>query len=372
MVESTMGTANTHGGGGGGSSGSGAVTARSLATLQSITQPSSESLTSSLLPPSPLPLSPMDAGIGRIYQPQRRRDCWESPRLYCPDYCWADDAIGGCQRLLKNLSKHRFVTLVNNHGLERYYSSKEGVVPSGNGNAVKKERQSSILYAPTYASNTPHVFPSLEAVHSLQYLVFELLFTSIPSRINQFRAATESNAVVSKRLYLVKCEYRAPMRALWESCMNLNAAPKAELVERYLREYHGVKVGEGRCMENGGGCGGGGVGGIISEGEVKGSGKGLSGRKKSTLDSTEVMKKSGLQQQREKLEVREREQHLVLFLSRFSASYIPIILPTFTLQRNLSRRNIGNTPPLWKHCNWRDVANKWRWKCLKRYYRLPT
>ena len=86
--------------------------------------------------------------------------------------------------------------------------------------------------------------------------------------------------------------------------MNLNAAPKAELVERYLREYHGVKVGEGRCTENDV-RGGGGVGGIISEGEVKGSGKGLSGRKKVTLDSTEVVKKSVLQQQREKLEVRE-------------------------------------------------------------------
>lgn len=259
--------------------------ARALAALQyspSITQSSAFSQSS----------SPIDAGIGRCYPSQRRRDCWESPCLYCPDYYWADDAIGGCQRLLKNLSKHRFVTLVNNHGWERYSSIKPKTVLE-----LKDSNQSqSILFSPTYASSTPHVFPSFEAVHSLHYLVSELLSTSIPSRLNQFRAATESNAVVSKRLYLVKAEYRAPMRALWESCMNLYAAPKAELVERYLREYHSVKIGASRCMESGvSGVGG----GLVGEGEImSGGGKSLSGRRRSTIDSTDV-----LQQQREKLEV---------------------------------------------------------------------
>ncbi len=279
--------------------------AHTLPTLQPITQLST-SLTS-LLPPLPLSSSPTDAGIGRIYQTQCRHDCWESPRLYCPDYYWADDAIGGCQRLLKNLLKHRFVSLVNIHGWERYNANKSRV--------ASRQKGSCILYPATYASSTPHVFPSLEAVHSIKYLVSDLLSKSIPSRLNQFRAATESNAVVSKRLYLVKCEYRAPMRALWESCTNLNAAPKAELVQRYLRDYHRVKVGESGCRESGG-SGSSGVGGsIISEGNViSGVGNSLSGRRRSTIDSTEVTKKSSLQQQREKLEVR-----MILLLSPYIA-----------------------------------------------------
>ena len=39
------------------------------------------------------PSSPADAGIGRCYHPQPCCNCWESPRLYCPDYYWDDDAI---------------------------------------------------------------------------------------------------------------------------------------------------------------------------------------------------------------------------------------------------------------------------------------
>eukprot|EP00986_Skeletonema_menzelii_P005148 scaffold1812_cov153-Skeletonema_menzelii.AAC.14 len=186
---------------------------------------------------SMLPRTLADAGIGRCYEPLTRQDCWESPRLYCPDYTWADDAIGACQRSLKILSKHRFLTLVATNGWDRYIS---------NTTMSASPQQDGVhsIPTPTYASATPHPFPSLEAVHCLQYLVSELLQTSIPSSINKFRAATEANAVVSKRLYLVKCEYRAPMRALWESYTALNAAPRLELVERYLRDYHGVKPGE--------------------------------------------------------------------------------------------------------------------------------
>jgi len=183
---------------------------------------------------SMLPRTLADAGIGRCYKPLTRQDCWESPRLYCPDYTWADDAIGACQRSLKILSKHRFLTLVATNGWDRYTTNMTM-------SASSQQDGTHIIPTPTYASGTPHPFPSLEAVHCLQYLVSELLHTSIPSSINKFRAATEANAVVSKRLYLVKCEYRAPMRALWESYTALNAAPKLELVESYLRLYHGYE-----------------------------------------------------------------------------------------------------------------------------------
>lgn len=231
--------------------------------------------------------SPADAGIGRCYSPQPRRDCWESPRLYCPDYYWADDAIGGCQRLLKTLSKHRFVSLISAQGWDRYFTSSNG----GKGKSAASARSSSSsdgshrsMTPPVYASCTPHLFPSLEAVHSLQYLVSELLPSTIPARLNQFRAAAEANAVVSKRLYLVKSEYRAPMRALWESYASLNAAPSVELVERYLRDYHGVKVAGEKAASDAGG---------------DGSSKSLPLRRKG---STEVTKKTAIQQQREKLE----------------------------------------------------------------------
>ena len=212
-----------------------------------------------------------DAGIGRYYEPLTRQNCWESPRLYCPDYTWADDAIGACQRSLKTLSKHRFITLVTTNGWDRYTN----MTIDG----------AHVIPTPMYASSTPHPFPSLEAVHCLQYLVSELLHTSIPSSINKFRAATEANAVVSKRLYLVKCEYRAPMRALWESYTALNAAPRLELVEAYLRDYHGVKSGEDQDS---------------SSAQVGGSGRSSILKKK--LSSDERKLSVLLQQQREKME----------------------------------------------------------------------
>ena len=209
----------------------------STPTAASVGPSSSSSSAGAQSSSSMLPRTLADAGIGRCYEPLTRQDCWESPRLYCPDYTWADDAIGACQRSLKILSKHRFLTLVATNGWDRYTSNTAMPVSS-------EQDGVHTIPTPTYASATPHPFPSLEAVHCLQYLVSELLQTSIPSSINKFRAATEANAVVSKRLYLVKCEYRAPMRALWESYTALNAAPRLELVERYLRDYHGVKPGE--------------------------------------------------------------------------------------------------------------------------------
>ena len=255
--------------------------------------------------PSPLTASsssPADAGIGRCYVPQPRRDTWESPRLYCPDYYWADESIGLCHRLLKSLSKHRFVTLISTHGWDRYTTTattETELMKKKKKQKMEDDMLGTYMIPPTHASCTPHVFPSLEAIHALQYLMTELLPNTIPSRINQFRAAVESNAVVSKRLYLVKCEYRAPMRALWESYMNLNAAPKITLVERYLRDYHGVtKIGSGGSGSGGGFSSLDGSGRSVSEGG-SGSSKSSGLRRKG---STDVAKKSALQQQREKLE----------------------------------------------------------------------
>jgi hypothetical protein len=138
---------------------------------------------------------------GRRYpSEQRPKDCWESSRLFCPDYVWADDVFVTCQRLLKNLIKHpcmetSVVTLV-------------GSTPKRASLSPSAERYLSIL--------------------------LQLVKDDIPVRLHQFRAAVEADSVVSKRLYLVKCEYRAPFRAFLEAHQSLQRAPTVAMVDDYL------------------------------------------------------------------------------------------------------------------------------------------
>lgn len=118
---------------------------------------------------------------------QRSRDCWETSRLICPDHVWADDANLTCQRLLRHLSKCPLPT-----NLDGEHWSHD--------------------------------------VQLLQCLVQQ----DLPVRLHQFRAAIESNASVTKRLYLVKCEYRAPFRAFIEAHQTVQRAPSLELVQFYI------------------------------------------------------------------------------------------------------------------------------------------
>eukprot|EP01082_Thalassiosira_pseudonana_P014385 g12923.t1 g12923 contig7:473493-476108(-) len=237
--------------------------------------------------------TPADTGIGRCYQPMSRRDCWESNRLICPDYTWADDVITLGQRLLRNLSRHRFITVVGTHGWSRYMSL--NVISSLSVHCTN------VIMPPTYASCTPHQFPSLEAIHALKYLVTDLLSTTIPSRLNQFRAAAESDAVVSKRLYLVKCEYRAPLRAYIESWMALKSAPMLSMVEKYLNYYHNGHNWEDEKSDNVGGI----KGGLIRSNSSSVSSKSM--RRKNSTDfikktSTAASSTSLLQKRRDELE----------------------------------------------------------------------
>jgi hypothetical protein len=134
---------------------------------------------------------------------QRPKDCWESPRLHCPDHVWADDAAQTHQRLLRALYKHP------------YYSgdaAETSLVGQSNASrqrlAPKTERQVALL--------------------------LQLLNSDIPARLVQFRAAMEADSAVSKRLYLVKCEYRAPFRAFLEAHQAVQRAPNLGLVNEYL------------------------------------------------------------------------------------------------------------------------------------------
>lgn len=118
----------------------------------------------------------------RTAKHQRARDCWETARLICPDHVWADDAFLTGQRLIRHLTKQ---------------------LPSG---------------------STDHVTSVLQS----------LVQNDLPMRLHQFRIASEANAVVLKRLYLVKSEYRAPFRAFLEAHQTVQRAPSLELVNSYL------------------------------------------------------------------------------------------------------------------------------------------
>ena len=54
-------------------------------------------------------------------------------------------------------------------------------------------------------------------------------------RLYHFRQAMDADAVVTKRLYLVKCEYRGPFRHFLEAHQSLLRAPSMELVDYKLK-----------------------------------------------------------------------------------------------------------------------------------------
>mmetsp|Transcript_32493 Transcript_32493/g.48111 ORF Transcript_32493/g.48111 Transcript_32493/m.48111 type:complete len:557 (+) Transcript_32493:157-1827(+) len=124
----------------------------------------------------------------RMPNPQRRRDCWETARLICPDHVWADDAFLTGQRLIRVLTK----------------------------------------YLPDDSYLTEEKRP-------VKILV-DLVRQDLKMRLHQFRVATESNAVVLKRLYLVKCEFRAPFRAFLEAHQTVQRAPSLDLVQEFMEK----------------------------------------------------------------------------------------------------------------------------------------
>lgn len=129
----------------------------------------------------------------------RRKDCWESTKLYCPDYVWADDAHLHCNKLFKAMMRHDTLKIIHT-GLE----SNEAL--SKDSSIVKMFEQA-----------------------------IGLVKMDIPIRLHQFRLGLESDVAVSKRLYLVKNEYRAPFRAFLEGHTHVQRAPSLELVDSYIK-----------------------------------------------------------------------------------------------------------------------------------------
>lgn len=139
-----------------------------------------------------------------------RQECWESPRLYCPDYIWADDVISCCQRMLKNMYKHKVATA--------FFGNSAIIIDELSGSS---NRAGSILSEMIFENS--HI-----------QSICQLLLSDIPESLQIFHAAIETNAPVLKRLYLVKIEYRAPFRAFLESQLLVQRTPNIQTVEKCI------------------------------------------------------------------------------------------------------------------------------------------
>ena len=139
-------------------------------------------------------------------------DCWESPRLFCPDYIWADEAVQYCLKALRIITKHRFLSTdkISNINLDSI--------------SIESQQTASWMW--------PNLPPSCL---QLADQIYHLIRLDLPAKLCQFRTAIESETIVSKRLYLVKCEYRAPFRAFLESLNLVLKAPSLNLVREYIQ-----------------------------------------------------------------------------------------------------------------------------------------
>ena len=66
-------------------------------------------------------------------------------------------------------------------------------------------------------------------------VLVQLIQSDLGMRLYHFRQAMDADAVVTKRLHLVKCEYRGPFRHFLEAHQSLLRAPSTELVDHKLK-----------------------------------------------------------------------------------------------------------------------------------------
>lgn len=140
-------------------------------------------------------------------QLKRRRDCYETTRLICPDYVWADYVILYTKHALKAMQKHPALAMT-----------------SGSNDAYN------VASTVRFDLSAVGHYSYQEQIDAL----YTLIKKDLPAHFSAFRAATGANTCTSKRLYLVKCEYRAPFRSFAESHRNLQRAPSRELVDEFV------------------------------------------------------------------------------------------------------------------------------------------
>jgi len=193
---------------------------------------------------------------------QRRKDCWESPRLFCPDFVWADDAYMACRKWIRGLDNHPLVQI----SYFMKHRDDPSVVDPANLLTVQKKQGNNHKNTNRGSGSKPrdnyprqqqqqhrrrrkqeHIGkrriqrysgddPIYEEMEMQAMILVQIVQHDLPLRLYQFRSAMEAEAIVTKRLYLVKCEYRAPYRAFLEAHQNLTRAPPIELVEHYLNK----------------------------------------------------------------------------------------------------------------------------------------
>ena len=172
---------------------------------------------------------------GRRYPFQRVSDCWESARLFCPDYVWADETYLSCQRWLRSLIKHPFV-LRERDNLATPLSSSSSSGGGGGGNHHPNNSNSSSGNNNNHSSYQSSVNQPLSPMTERQASVLvQLIQSDLGMRLYHFRQAMDADAVVTKRLHLVKCEYRGPFRHFLEAHQSLLRAPSTELVDHKLK-----------------------------------------------------------------------------------------------------------------------------------------
>eukprot|EP00536_Pseudo-nitzschia_multiseries_P012652 jgi/Psemu1/209371/e_gw1.497.49.1 len=209
---------------------------------------------------------------------QRRKDCWESPRLFCPDFVWADGVYLACRKWIRSLDKHPLVKISQESSPQTTSTS------SGGGGGGRKRSARYEGDDPTY-----------EEMETQIMVLVQLVQNDLPLRLYQFRSAMESEAVVTKRLYLVKCEYRAPFRAFLDAHQNLLRAPPMELVDRYLSNQ--------QQSSNSSSGGKKGSGGHSSSSSSSSSPEALKAELQALLNTPELVELLALEMEAEKLEL---------------------------------------------------------------------
>lgn len=170
----------------------------------------------------------------------RKNDIWESEKLYCLDYVWADHSMNHCQRMVRSITKHDSMELMIDF-LTQCEQSSRHIVPNDNNDVINDD------------NNIEMILPFLQDYkirHDMMLVmsnILTLLHHDLPLRLHQFRCGIERNTPVSKRLYLIKNECRAPFRAFLEGHDHVQRAPDLSLVNDYIalhdknntKQHHG-------------------------------------------------------------------------------------------------------------------------------------
>ena len=160
----------------------------------------------------------------------RKQDIWESEKLFCPDYVWADYSINHCQRMLRLMTKHDSMDFIMDilNSITHSSSSSSDIMDGDDKNVILPLLEDeSIRYQITLLLSN----------------IITILKNDLPLRLHQFRCGIERDTSVTKRLYLIKNEYRAPFRAFLEGHDHVQRAPDLSLVNDYIA-LHDQRDGE--------------------------------------------------------------------------------------------------------------------------------